>query len=205
MTFRNSLLLGFGLLLSINVSLFAQGDSVNPPCVVCNHSVSDGVQPIQYKGRQVHVCTGKCQEHWLAEPDRHFAKMQSRSALFDEKSVNENPVNYGWLYFGFYMLAGMIFGGLCGFQALGKGLDPQFWFLIGLFFNVIAYVMISTTPKGDLSGLPAGVPAGFGKIPSTVLPIQCPHCDQKVHPSARYCSGCQVKLEPKIESETSRI
>jgi hypothetical protein len=45
---------------------------------------------------------------------------------------------------------------------------------------------------------------GVCKTPQTHDPDPCPNCGNLNHPSARQCTRCGQKLEPRVESEVFR-
>ena len=167
-------------------------------CIVCGAVMTDGdVVELRYKGRVIHVAP-QLLEELLDDPDQYFHKMQARSALFDEESRGE-PSNV-WLYFGLYVLAGLVFAALCGYLAVSRGLAPLPWFAAGLVGNVAAFVVLMVTPRGDTSN----VPAGFKKVPVTASPLTCPRCGRLNHPSATTCAGCHADLSPAVTSDVAR-
>ena len=170
-------------------------------CIVCRQPIHDlEIVEVRYKGRTFHVAA-KMLDEFTADPDLYFQKLQARSALFDERAMEGRQVSTGWLLFGGYVLAGLVFAALCGYLAVSRGLAPLPWFFAGLFGNVAAAAVLLITPRGDA----ADVPAGLAKVPVTHFPLPCPRCGAPNHPSAAACSGCGAGLAPAVEAETARV
>ena len=108
----------------------------------------------------------------------------------------------GWLYFGIYVLFGLVFSAVCGYLAVGRGLAPLPWFFAGLAGNVAALAVLLATPRGAGA---ADVPAGLAKVPTTHRPLPCPRCGAPNHPAAAACAGCGATLAPAVEPETVRV
>ncbi|MGH8248277.1 MAG: hypothetical protein ACREUU_17790, partial [Gammaproteobacteria bacterium] len=70
----------------------------------------------------------------------------------------------GYFWLGAYVLAGLVFGGLCASRAVAKGRPAVGWFFAGLFLLAPAYMMLVLT-KGD-------EPARGGTLP----PLRCAGC-----------------------------
>ena len=118
------------------------------------------------------------------DPQRYFHKLQARSVLFDETSIVDRPMSIGWLIFGFYVLVGLVCSTICGYLAVSRALDPLPWFFAALVGNVAVLIVLMIAPKGDPTAMPAGVPAGLAKVPTTRAPVRCPACGAENHPSA---------------------
>ena len=174
-------------------------------CLVCSQSIDGQAALILYKGRRIYLHADACLASWRQDADTYFTAMQALGALFDENSVNTGEVTLLWLYFGFYMLAGLIFGALCAYMALNRGHPPLEWFFLGLAFNAFALVGLTMKRQGDLSTLPEGVPAGLRKVPVTSSPVACPGCGAANHPTANACLGCGVTLQPAYTSEANGV
>ncbi|MEE8458314.1 MAG: hypothetical protein V3S08_00490 [Phycisphaerales bacterium] len=175
-------------------------------CLVCRKRVYDeDVVEIRFKGRTFFV--GKpFMGDFEADPARYFARIQARSALFDENAfATDRPMAYGWLWLGGYVLAGMLCSASCAYIAVCKGLTPLRWFFSGLFGNVAGLGLVMFVPRGDAARLPAGIPAGFAKVPTTRAPVACPSCGTANHPSATRCADCHKTLTPTVTAETGRI
>ena len=171
-------------------------------CLVCRKRVYDeDVVEIRYKGRTFFV--GKpFMGDFEADPAHYFARIQARSALFDEGALAASrPMNFGWLWLGGYVLAGMFCSALCGYIAVTRGLWPLPWFFAGLFGNVAGLALVLVLPRGEVATLPAGIPDGLAKVPTTRAPSVCPSCGSSNHPSATRCADCHASLTPTVEAE----
>ncbi len=198
------------------------------PCIACGGAVdADAIHEI-YRGRTVTVCSAGCGDYWKDHKDELFTKLQARGALFDEgavangggadverrdanatgasrpDTVAQGSLFSGWMWFGCYVVVGLVGGAICSYVALGKGLAPVPWLLAGLAFNVGAIVAVLRCPRGDLSALPHGVPGGLAKIPTTHAPVACGQCGGANHPTARACVSCGTALDGAVESESAR-
>ncbi|MHC5024674.1 MAG: hypothetical protein ACYTGG_12340, partial [Planctomycetota bacterium] len=157
-------------------------------CLVCGMRVTDeNVVEIRYRGRTFHVGASRLDE-FRADPGRYFAQLQSRTALFNEDAMRGDQMSTGWLWFGFYALAGLVCAAACGYIAICRALPPVPWFLAGLLVNVIAVGVLLSRPRGDATGLPAGIPPGLRKVPRTRRPVACEACGESNHPAAAHCS-----------------
>ena len=171
-------------------------------CLVCRQLIYQGdIVEVRYKGRTFHVAA-KMIEDFKADPDRYFRSMQAHGGLFDESAFETPDMDLGWLGFGVYILVGLVFGAICSYAALNRGLSGTTWFAAGLIGNVLAWGAFYLTQRGvarrdDRS-------RGLSKIPATRLPVDCPACGESNHPSASACGGCGEPLEPSIEPETAR-
>ncbi len=175
-------------------------------CLVCRKRVYDeDVVEIRFKGRTFFV--GKpFMGDFEADPGRYFARIQARSALFDEDALRAvRPMAFGWMWLGGYILAGVLCAASCAYIAVCKGLTPMRWFFAGLFGNVAGLGLVMFVRRGDAAALPAGIPAGFAKIPTTYAPATCPSCGAANHPSAARCAGCRESLTPTVTAETGRV
>jgi ribosomal protein L40E len=149
------------------------------------------------------VHRGNCDALLHASPAKFLAKLKPRGALLDASSVS-GQASYDWLYFGFYMLAGLVFAALAAHRAFHVGRRPLVWLTLGLVGNLPAYAVLLALPKRQVRAL-AGIPPGLGKIASTYSPQACPKCGAENHPSALECSDCRAKLNPTAESEAARV
>ncbi len=178
-------------------------------CLVCDHPIDEDQTCvlIQFRGRTVTVNKVNL-EAWRADPNRYFNKLPSRAsgALFDEGAVMPDQMggtpSWVFLIVGLYILAGLMMGGACSYVAVSRGHPPMPWFLLGLFINGIAMVMLLSKGQGHAAA-PAGVPSGFKKVPATHTPTPCPGCGATNHPAATSCSGCGAGLNPAFTSEAA--
>ena len=171
-------------------------------CIVCGKVMRDGsIVELRYKGRSIHVAPDML-EALLEAPDTHFHKMQARSALFDEET-HATPFGSAWLWFGIYVLAGLVCAALCGYLAISRALSPLPWFFAGLVGNVAAVVVVLLAGRGNAATAPAGIPPGFAKVATTRAPVPCASCGRWNHPSADRCAGCEATLTPAVASEVT--
>ena len=172
-------------------------------CVACGAPVEEGTEIPFHRGRAVPICE-PCLDMgaWEGKRDELFAKLQPKSALFTEASEETVPVLSGWFWFGVYVLAGLVCAAASAYLAVNRAQSPATWFFAGLFGNVAALVvLLFIIPKGDATLLPAGVPSGLAKVPTTREPVVCPSCGRENHPSAKNCSSCGAGLSPSVASE----
>ena len=174
-------------------------------CLVCGQEIhGDEVVEVRYKGRSFFVAT-KMLGDFEGDPDLYFQQLQAKSALFDERSMEGRQMSKGWLLFGVYVLVGLVFAAACGYLAITRALAPLPWFFAGLLGNVAALIVLLATPRGDSATLPAGVPSGLAKVPTTRAPMSCSACGGSNHPAAAVCGGCGTGLAPTIAPETARV
>lgn len=185
-----------------------QGGDTRPgsarTCRVCELAIERNGVAILHEGRRVWTHPDACLAHWREDPAAHFRALQARGALFDEETTRGSS-GYGWLAFGIYMLVGTVCGAIAAYAAVTRARSPRAWFLLGLAFNVVAVVAIVVRSREDPSGLPAGIPRGLRKVPTTRDPASCHVCGRDNHPTAARCSSCDAALEPVAAPETARI
>ena len=175
-------------------------------CLVCRKRVyGEDIVEIRFKGRTFFV--GKpFMGDFEADPARYFARIQARSALFDESALAaKRPMAFGWLWLGGYVLVGMLCSASCAYIAVCKGLTPLPWFFAGMLGNVAGLGLVMFAARGDAAALPAGIPAGFAKVPTTYAPATCPSCGAANHPSAARCADCREPITPTVAPETGRV
>jgi hypothetical protein len=146
-------------------------------------------------------------DSFMHTQEKYFSQKQPKSALFQEElsapaGMTLGGISAGWFLFGLYVLVALVFGGMSGYTAISKGLEPIPHFFIGFFLSVFGYLYVLTRPtvakKDD-------IPAGLVKVPTTNSPIPCATCGYNNHPSAKQCAGCGGKLQPLMESEVARV
>ncbi len=173
-------------------------------CAVCGNPVSDTDVALIVKGRRVPLKLEMVDE-FVKHQDKYFARLQPKGALFQEEmgpdSGGRSSVGMGWFLFGVYVLIALLFGGLSGYAAIGKGLKPIPNFIVGLLFPLFGYIYVLSRPRVEGS---VEIPSGLVKVPDTSSPIRCKACGNTNHPSARRCSACNAELKPTGESEVSR-
>ena len=175
-------------------------------CTVCGASLSENDVALIVKGRRVPLCRTMVQD-FLRNQDKYFAKLEPRGALFQENMESPDGtalggISNGWFLFGLWVLFALVFAGLSGYVAVGRGLTPIRHFFIGLIFSAVGFVYVLTRPKVVREG---DIPEGLTKVPSTASPMICANCGSANHPSARKCSMCGAELKPRVESEASRV
>ena len=181
----------------------AQTESKGGFCLVCGKRQECEPQQVR-EGRRIFLCPEACAEAWQADPEHFFRRLQAHSVLVDEKAVVLLDLMSGWMWFGLYVLVGLIFAGACGFLAVERARAPLLWFLLGLVINVVALLLLLARGKGQLVAAPEGIPAGLCKVPVTRAPARCPSCGQENHPTAEECPGCGAALTPRGEAEVRR-
>jgi hypothetical protein len=171
-----------------------------PPCLVCREGVDTRDHRLVHAGRTVHVHAGDCRSRWEADPDAHFAALQARGALFDERSVAPDRLASGWLVGGVVVLLALISAAGAAYLAVGRGLPARRWFLAGLLAPIAGPVLAATRPRRP----EAPTVTGLAKIPLTAAPSGCPGCGAANHPTARRCLCCGASLANSERSETER-
>lgn len=138
---------------------------------------------------------------FLQNPEKYFAGLQPKGALYSEELQPGKTLSLGWFYFGLYVFLGLLFAALTSHTAVAKGLSPIPWFFAGLLVNAFGYLAILTQKSGEV----AEVPKGLRKVPLTAPPIICLECGNENHPAAKKCLDCGHPLSPKSESEVDRV
>lgn len=173
-------------------------------CAVCGNPVSDTDVALMVKGRRVPL-KREMMDEFIKHQEKYFARLQPKGALFQEEigpeSGGRSGVSMGWFLFGVYVLIALLFAGLSGYAAIGKGLKPIPGFFLGLVFTVFGYFYVLSRPRAEGLG---EIPSGLVKVPDTSAPIPCKVCGNTNHPSAGRCSACHAELKPTGESEVSR-
>lgn len=129
-----------------------------------------------------------------------------RTALFHNNQMQAHElagrdISWGWLVLGFYVLSGLLFGGLSSYHALGRGRPPLPYFLLGFCLNLPGYILLLIrTPRGDQQ-----IPPGLVKVPKTHVPLPCSHCGHPNHPAAKKCAACGSRLQPAVQSDLDRL
>lgn len=175
-----------------------------PACLVCGGPTGDTGLSLRHRGRQVVLHEGDCAAAWEQAPERHFAALQPRAALFDEPARQPRRLSSGWLWLGVAALAGIVCGSACAYVAIGKGRSPHRWFFAGLLGNLAALALLASRRAAGRGQLPQGVPAGLRKVPVTHAPARCPGCGAGLHPSASTCPRCGTGRRPGVVPETAR-
>ena len=178
---------------------------IGEECIVCGAPLGSGDIALIVRGRRVPVERIMMNE-FLQNQEKYFAKLEPRGALFQENLESADGtvlggISSGWFLFGLWVLFALVFAGLCGYVAVGKGLNPARHFFIGLIFSVVGLVYVLTRSKTAGEG---EIPEGLTKVPTTPSPVVCEKCRSANHPSARNCSECRADLKPRVESEVAR-
>lgn len=170
-------------------------------CIVCGEIIDGGeVVELRMHGRTFFVAT-ELLEDFRSDPDKFFAKLQARSALFDEVGTNMGLGSWPF-WIGLYCLVGLLFSAICGYLAVTAGMPPVQWFFAGLIGNVAALIVLLAARK-NAGG--AAAPPGLAKVPGTASPRSCPSCGSLNHPHANTCSGCAAELNPVMVSEANLV
>lgn len=175
-------------------------------CSICDVPLTDQDVALLVRGRRVPL-NHMMVDSFLANEEKYFAANQPRGALFSEEmaeqpGVSLGGISTGWFLFGSYILAALIFSGLSGYAAISKGLPPIRYFFIGFVFSILGYLYVVTRTAVAKKG---EIPEGLVKVPTTSAPVACPKCGHGNHPSAKICSECGNKLQPKLQSEVARV
>lgn len=187
----------------------SQYESVPPEpgerCIICGVRLTEKDVTLVIRGRRVPLKAAMV-DSFMKHPEKYFAELQPKSALFQEnleapRGVAQGGISPGWFLFGLYILVALIFGGLSGNAAVSKGLRPIRYFFVGLFLSVFGYLYVLTRPAAANKG---DIPKGLVKVPTTHAPIACPKCGNPNHPSATTCLACGAKTRPTYASEISR-
>ncbi len=171
-------------------------------CLTCGKPISGQDVTYLVDGQRVAVHAEPCLGILAAAPAKWLAKLKPRGAFLDA-SAAKIGLSSNWLYFGSYILIGLIFGALAAHRAFHVGRNPLAWLGIGLAVNLPGFIILLALPKQQVHAL-AGVPAGLAKIALTYSPEACPACGAENHPSARRCSGCGSNLTPRVVSEVQK-
>ncbi|NUO83504.1 zinc ribbon domain-containing protein [candidate division KSB1 bacterium] len=173
-------------------------------CLVSGKSLTQGDVVYLIRGRRVPLRREQVR-YFIADSTRYLAQLQPQSALFHEamaqRGTEAGGIDLGWFLFGMYVLVALFFGGLSGYAAVSKGLNPIPHFFIGLFFSAPGYLYVLTRPRAATAG---EVPSGFVKVHTTHEPVPCGRCGYTNHPAAKLCSGCGAKLQPIVASEVEK-
>lgn len=172
-------------------------------CIECDKPIGPGDRVYLINGQRIAVHAGACELAFERNPEKYLAKVKPQGNQFMDADSGGSARSWRWLAFGVYALAGLVFGGLCGYEAVNRGFRPLPWFLAGLFFNVFGFLVFLSRPAGVASTGPST--PGLTKVPVTRAPQPCPRCGTPNHPSAAACSACGAVLEPSVTSEVARI
>jgi len=174
-------------------------------CTVCGVPLTEDDVALIVKGRRVPLNSAMVEE-FLQNKEMYFANLQPKGALFQENLDSPSGtalggISSGWFLFGLYVLVALIFGGMSGYAAVGRGLKPIPHFFIGFLFSAFGFLYVMTRPKAVKRG---EIPPGLVKVPVTASPVPCEKCGHANHPSAKRCAECGADLKPRVESEVER-
>lgn len=171
-------------------------------CSLCGEPLADGDVQVRHRGRSVPLCAGDCHAAFVADPDRHFASSSPRGSFLQEHPEAEEPVRRSWFWLGVWVVSALTSAAAGAYLAIDRARPAKAWFVAGLVGNVPTVLALAlAVPRGDTSALPAGVPRGLGKVPTTRRPRPCERCGRSNHPAARCCVGCGAELEATAVSE----
>ena len=175
-------------------------------CIICGVLLTENDVVYIIRGRRVPLNLAMA-DSFLKTPDVYFKKLQPRGALFQEEfdsALGAAIAGFtsGWFLGGLYILAGLIFGGISAYVAIGKGLAVGKYFFMGFFFNVFGFLYLLAHSAKIKKG---SVPKGLRKVPATHSSVICSVCGNENHPSAGQCSGCGIALKPLVKSEVSKV
>ena len=174
-------------------------------CTVCGAPLTEKDVALIIKGRRFPLDKTMV-DAFMRRKEEYFSAKQMKGALFQEEltapaGVAQSGISLTYFLVGLYILAALIFGGLSGYAAVSKGLQPIPSFFVGFFLSILGYLYVLTRPSLVARG---DIPPGWVKVPITSSPVACPKCGNTNHPAANYCSVCKTKLEPMLQSEVER-
>lgn len=172
-------------------------------CLACNNPIHEHDPVYLVNGQRIPIHQQEVSDDLAGELQALLGLIQPRGAFIGAQQA-QRALSSAWFWSGLYILIGLVFGAICAHRALQTGYGALSWFLAGLAFNVVAFVVLRTKPRREVLA-PAGIPPGLGKIAATYSPEACVKCGTLNHPSASACSGCGAKLEPKLSSEVARV
>ena len=175
-------------------------------CLICGKVHQNLKNRVEYKKKHLFLCSGGCEAAFRkasidGKLDPITAKIEPRTALFQEDS-NPKPEVGKWAYWiSCYLLAGLVFGGISAYTSLQKGQNAWAGFLLGFFLNIVGGLIALLVPKRETRFQSEGLT----KIPTTRSEKPCQSCGHANHPSAKRCHGCGQNLSPAIPSEVELI
>jgi hypothetical protein len=169
-------------------------------CFVCNKPLAAADIVYQVDGQRLAVHKEKCDAILRSDPQAWTAKLKAHGA-FLSAVPDLAALSPAWFLLGLYVLAGLMFAGVCAHRAFRTGQRPAPWFFAGLTLNAGAYLWLLLRSRGAQA---ANVPPGLRKIAATAQPAPCLACGAMNHPSARVCLSCGAALQPLIPAEVTR-
>jgi hypothetical protein len=170
----------------INNPLTAKTLEKSVECLVCGgmHNSADHV--LIYKGMEFPLCSDSCVAHFQeaeakGELDGITGKIEPRSALFQEDSIPQRLTGKMTFWLGYFILLGLVCGGMSAYLAVQKGLSGFNYFLAGFLLNFIGILLVALK-RGEVMRFHAD---GLVKIPVTHAEVVCPQCGHHLHPAAK--------------------
>ena len=212
--FQGKAALGFFLFIAVFLSILAYSQEKLPShgleysvtevrpgdhCIVSGKPLDPKDICLMVEGRRVPL-KREALDIFLQNPEKYFAKLQPKSALFTEDMGQGKPLNLSWFFFGVYVLIGLLFAALTAHTAVAKGLSPIPWFFAGLLINAFGYLAVLARKSESTEE----VPEGLTKVPVTAQPVNCVKCGYENHPSAKTCPACGSAISPQATSEAER-
>ncbi len=177
--------LGRFVKMKINLVQVKEGDV----CIVSGQNIGPNDVVIEHKSSRFPL-KKEALPLFLENPGKYLSEKQPKGALFPVETHESRRLSKVWLILGIYILVGLIFAALTVQKALSKKYRPAPWFFMGLFFNVLAYIIILSKGKASLSEQEEVSSELF----RSTQPILCPECGTENHPSAQSCTECQSPL-----------
>jgi len=168
-------------------------------CPVCAGPIEKGAAQRFAGGRQV-ILHLECARKFDEDPWAYARRIVPLAGLFTEDLESAPPPVRGWLYISLYILAGLLFGGVCGYLAVDRGRSGKAWFALGLVGTAAALAALLSMPRVEAPFHAKGL----AKVPTTREPRPCPACGHLDHPSSDRCLGCGGRLTPVVDSEVTR-
>ncbi len=171
-------------------------------CLVCGGKHHNVDQVVKYKGMDLPLCSESCVAHFQAaqvkgELNAITGKIEPRGVLFQEDSTPKHPAKKITFWLGYFMLLGLVCGGMSAYIALQKGLPGFNHFLLGFFLNFIGIILVALK-RAEVMRFHA---EGLVKIPATHTEVVCPKCGHHLHPAAKRCNACNATMQPAVSSE----
>lgn len=86
---------------------------------------------------------------------------------------------------------------VCSSMAQSRGRPSGGWFVAGLFFPLLAAVVLGVLPPTEAKAEELALAEGQA--------IRCPRCQELVRPEASRCRHCTTDLEPRIQRSEKRF
>ena len=140
---------------------------------------------------------------FLNNPEKYFASLQPKSALFTEDMREKQVLSSLWFWLGIYVIIGLVSAAITAHKAVERGIRPSTWFFVGLLLSVLGIIIVTllTKPSENLGN----IPKGLAKVPLTSAPSVCAGCGYENHPSAKTCLMCKNPLQPNTISDIEKL